>query len=60
MIPLGIKERTEVFENVRKAVAKKLFAPGFDPAAWASLAEARQQQVLKADTMEEIELARAS
>lgn len=55
MIPLGVKERTEVFENVRKAVAKKIFAPGFDPAAWASLAEARREQILRADTVEEFE-----
>ncbi|HEV2500708.1 MAG TPA: S41 family peptidase [Terriglobia bacterium] len=55
MIPLGIKERTEVFENVSKAVAKKLFAPGFDPATWASLVGARREQILKADTVEEFE-----
>ncbi len=55
MIPLGIKERTEVFENVRKAVAKKIFAPGFDPAAWASLVEARREQIFKTDTVEEFE-----
>lgn len=55
MVPLGLKERTEVFENVRKAVAKKIFAPGFDPAAWASMAETRREQILKADTVEEFE-----
>lgn len=55
MIPLGLKERTEVFENVRKAVAKKIFAPGFDPAAWAAMVEARREQILKADTVEEFE-----
>ncbi|HEX5483318.1 MAG TPA: S41 family peptidase [Terriglobia bacterium] len=55
MIPLGIKERTEVFDNVRKAVVKKIFAPGFDPAAWVSMVEARRQQILKADTVEEFE-----
>ncbi len=55
MIPLGIKERTEVFENVRKAVAKKLFAPGFNPKEWARLCELRREQILKADTVEEFE-----
>ena len=55
MIPLGIKERAEVFENVRNAVAKKIFAPGFDPAAWASMVEARREQILKADSVEEFE-----
>ncbi|MGH9444209.1 MAG: hypothetical protein ACRD3O_00460 [Terriglobia bacterium] len=55
MIPLGLKERTEVFENVRKAVAKKIFAPGFDPKEWARLCEARREQILAADTVEEFE-----
>ena len=55
MIPLGIKERTEVFENVRKAVAKKIYAPGFDPKEWARLCETRREQILKADTVEEFE-----
>lgn len=55
MIPLGLKERSEVFENVRKAVAKKIFAPGFDPAAWASMVEARREQILRAVTVEEFE-----
>ncbi|HEV2418032.1 MAG TPA: S41 family peptidase [Terriglobia bacterium] len=55
MIPLGIKERTEVFENVRKAVSKKIFAPSFDPKEWARLCETRREQILKADTVEEFE-----
>ncbi|HEV2498307.1 MAG TPA: S41 family peptidase [Terriglobia bacterium] len=55
MIPLGLKERTEVFHNVRKAVAKKIFAPGFDPAAWTFLVEGRREQILKADMVEEFE-----
>ncbi len=55
MIPIGIKERTEVFENVRKAVAKKIFAPSFDGANWSDLVKARRQQILAADTVEELE-----
>lgn len=55
MIPLGIKDRTEVFENVRKAVAKKIFAPGFDPKEWARLCETRRERILAADTVEEFE-----
>jgi carboxyl-terminal processing protease len=55
MIPLGLKERTEVFENVRKAVAKKLFAPGFDPKQWAQICEAHRERILAADTVEEFE-----
>jgi carboxyl-terminal processing protease len=55
MIPLGIKERTEVFENVRKAVAQKIFAPGFDPKQWARLCEAHRDKILAAETVEEFE-----
>jgi carboxyl-terminal processing protease len=55
MIPLGLKERTEVFENVRKAVAKKIFAPGFDPKDWARLCQAHREGILAADTVEEFE-----
>jgi hypothetical protein len=55
MIPLGVKERAEVFENVRKAVAKKLFAPGFDPKEWARLCEAHRDRILAADTVGEFE-----
>jgi carboxyl-terminal processing protease len=55
MIPIAIKERTEVFENVRKAVAKKIFAPGFDPNGWARLSEARRERILAGDTVEEFE-----
>ncbi len=55
MIPLGTKERTEVFENVRKAVAKKIFAPGFDAKVWARVCEAHRERILAADTVEEFE-----
>jgi carboxyl-terminal processing protease len=55
MIPIGLKERTEVFENTRKTVAKKIFAPGFDPAAWAALCEAQRERILVADTVEQFE-----
>lgn len=55
MIPLGLKERTEVFEHVRKAVAKKIFAPGFDPNEWVRLCEAHRDKILAADTVEEFE-----
>lgn len=55
MIPLGLKERTEVFENVRKAVAKKIFAPGFDAKEWARLCDTRLEQILKADIVEDFE-----
>ncbi|MGH9342422.1 MAG: S41 family peptidase, partial [Terriglobia bacterium] len=49
------KERTEVFENVRKAVAKKIFAPGFDPKEWVRLCEAHRERILAVETVEEFE-----
>lgn len=55
MILLGVKERTEVFENVQKAMTRKIFAPDFDPAAWALMVEARREQTLRATTLEEFE-----
>ncbi|MGH9402318.1 MAG: hypothetical protein ACRD2P_09440, partial [Terriglobia bacterium] len=55
MIPIGVKERTEVFDNVRRAVAKKIFAPSFDGVKWADLAKARREQILAADTVEQFE-----
>lgn len=55
MIPIGVKERTEVFENVRKAVARKIFAPSFDGANWSDLVKARRHQILAADMIEELE-----
>jgi carboxyl-terminal processing protease len=57
MIPIGLKERTDVFENVRKAVAMKIFAPGFDPAAWAGLCEEHRHRIIARDTVEEFETA---
>jgi len=55
MIPIGIQERTELFENVRKAVAKKIFAPGFDAKEWARLCDAHRELILSADNVEQFE-----
>jgi carboxyl-terminal processing protease len=55
MIPIGLKERTEVFENVHKTVEKKIFAPGFDKATWGALCEAQRERILGADTVEQFE-----
>jgi carboxyl-terminal processing protease len=55
MIPIAIQERTEVFENVRKAVAKKIFAPGFDAKEWARLCDAHRELILSADNVEQFE-----
>ena len=37
MIPIGPKERTEVFNKVADLTAKRLFAPSFDKKKWAEL-----------------------
>jgi carboxyl-terminal processing protease len=55
MIPIGIQERTEVFENVRRAVAKKIFAPRFDAKEWARLCDAHRELILSADNVEQFE-----
>ena len=55
MIPIGIKERAEVFDNVCKAVAKKIFAPSFDPAKWAALIKEHRDGILGAETVEQFE-----
>ena len=49
MIPITLKQRTEVFANVEKVVPKKIFAPAFDAAKWNSLVEANRQRILDAE-----------
>jgi carboxyl-terminal processing protease len=55
MIPIGIKERREVFDDVCKAVSKKIFAPSFDLARWAALIEEHRGRILAAETVERFE-----
>jgi carboxyl-terminal processing protease len=55
MISIGIKERAEVFDNVRKAVAKKIFAPSFDLKRWTALAQEHQHRILASETIEQFE-----
>jgi hypothetical protein len=55
MIPIGIKERREAFDNVCKAVAKKIFAPSFGLARWAALIEEHRDRILAAETVERFE-----
>jgi carboxyl-terminal processing protease len=55
MIPIGLKERTEVLQAVADLVAKRLFAPSFDQKAWAELVEAQQDRILAKETVEEFE-----
>jgi carboxyl-terminal processing protease len=55
MIPIGLKERTQVFVNVADLVAKRVFAPSFDSKKWAELVESRRQQVLAQETVEQFE-----
>ena len=55
MIPLTLKQRTEVFANVEKTVPRKIFAPAFDAAKWKALVEGSRQRILEADTVEAFE-----
>jgi carboxyl-terminal processing protease len=57
MIPIGLKERTEVLNKVEDLTAKKLFAPGFNAADWTATVESRREQILKLETVEEFEAA---
>ena len=55
MIPIALKQRTEVLGNVEKVVPKKIFAPAFDAAKWKALVDAYRQRVLGADSVEAFE-----
>jgi len=55
MIPMTLKQRTEVFANVEKTVARKIFAPAFDAVKWKALVEGNRQRILEADTVEAFE-----
>jgi C-terminal processing protease CtpA/Prc len=55
MMPLTLRQRTEVFANVEKTVARKIFAPAFDAAKWKSLVEGKRRRILDADTVETFE-----
>ncbi|HEV2313699.1 MAG TPA: S41 family peptidase [Candidatus Acidoferrales bacterium] len=57
MIPIGLKERTEVFDRVADLTAKRLFAPSFDKLKWAELVQSRREQILAKETVEEFESA---
>ena len=52
---MTLKQRTEVFANVEKTVARKIFAPAFDAAKWKALIEGNRQRILEADTVEAFE-----
>jgi C-terminal processing protease CtpA/Prc len=55
MIPLTLKQRTEVFTNVERTVPRKIFAPAFDGARWKTLVENNRQRILEADSVEVFE-----
>src|SRR5579872_2489883 len=55
MIPITLKQRTEVFGNVVKVVPKKIFAPAFDATKWKALVDANRQRILEADSVETFE-----
>ncbi len=55
MIPIGLKERTEVFDNVVKLTAARMAAPSFDPAKWRVQADSRRELILAAGTSEDLE-----
>jgi len=55
MIPITLKQRTEVFGNVVKVVPKKIFAPAFDATKWKALVDANRQRILDADSVETFE-----
>jgi carboxyl-terminal processing protease len=55
MIPIGLKERTQVFEKVVDLTAKRLFAPSFDKKNWAELVNSRRNQILANETVEDFE-----
>jgi carboxyl-terminal processing protease len=57
MIPIGLKERTEVFNKVDDLTAKRLFAPSFDKNKWAQLVNSRRERILARETVEEFERA---
>ena len=40
---MTLKQRTQVFANVEKTVARKTFAPAFDAAKWKALVEGNRQ-----------------
>lgn len=55
MIPIGLKERTQVFEKVSDLIAKRLFAPAFDDKKWPELVESHRQHILAQETVEQFE-----
>src|SRR6185312_14384301 len=55
MIPIGLKERTKVFERVSDLIAKRLFAPSFDAEKWAELVASHRQHILAQETVEQFE-----
>lgn len=55
MIPITLKQRTEVFGNVVKVVPTKIFAPAFDATKWKALVNANRQRILEADSVEAFE-----
>lgn len=55
MIPIGLNERTEVFDKVADLTAKRLFAPGFNRADWIAAVESHRDRILKCETVEEFE-----
>ncbi|MFZ0964239.1 MAG: S41 family peptidase [Terriglobia bacterium] len=55
MISMTLKQRTEVFANVEKTVARKIFAPAFDAEKWKAVVDGNRQRILEADTVEAFE-----
>ena len=52
---MTLKQRTEVFANVEKTVARKIFAPAFDAEKWKAVVDGNRQRILEADTVEAFE-----
>ena len=52
---MTLKQRTEVFANVEKTVARKIFAPAFDAEKWKAIVDGNRQRILEADTVEAFE-----
>ncbi len=55
MIPLTLKQRTQVLADVEKTVPRKIFAPAFDATKWKALLDGNRHHILEADSVEAFE-----
>lgn len=51
MIPITLKQRTEVLANVERTVTRKIFAPTFDGAKWRTMVKANRQRIPEAESV---------